>query len=77
MRPQRGRGVEWGICLKEGLKLKETCILGLLSLFFGAVFGVNGSVKRDDIQGGFSIPTFLMAALTLTTSIVQTTLEPE
>ena len=75
--PQRGRGVGWGVYFNEGLSLKKMCIFGLLGLFFSALFGVIWSVKRDDVQGGFGVAAFLMAALTFTTGIVQATLEPK
>ena len=77
VRPQRGRGVGWGVHLKEGLNLKKTCIFGLPGLFFSALFGVIWSVKRDDVQGGSGVAAFVMAALTFTTGIVQATLEPK
>ena len=77
LRPWRGGGIGSGVHLKKGLNLKKTCIFGLLSLFFSALFRVIWSVKRDDIQGEFGVAAFLMAALTFTTGIVQATLEPE
>ena len=77
MRPQRSNGVGWGVHLKEGLNLKKMCIFGLLGLFFSASFGVIWSVKRDDVQGGFGVAAFVMAALTFTIGIVQVTLEPK
>ena len=76
MGPQRGKEVEWGVYSNEGLNLKM-CIFGLLGLFFSALFGAIWSVKRDDVQGGFGVAAFLMAALTFTTGIVQATLEPK
>ena len=77
VRPQRGSGIGWGVHLKEGLNLKKTCIFGLLGLFFSVLFGVIWSVKRNDVQGGFGVAAFLMAALTFTAGIVQATLEPK
>lgn len=77
VRPQRGSGRGWGVHLKEGLNMKKMCIFGLLGLFCSALFGVIWSVKRDDVQGGFGVAAFVMAALTFTTGIVQATLEPK
>lgn len=75
VRPQRSSGVGWGVHLNEGLNPKKMCIFGLLGLFFSASFGVIWSVKRDDVQGGFGVAAFVMAALTFTIGIVQATVE--
>ena len=77
VRPQRGRGVGWGVYFNEGLNLKKMCMFDLLGLLFSALFGAIWSVKRKDVQGEFGVAAFLMAALTFTTGIVQANLEPK
>ena len=69
-------GSAGGVHFNEGLDIKMR-IFGLLGVFFSTLFGVMWCVKRDDVQGRFGVATFLMAALTFTTGIVQANLEPK
>ena len=67
--------IGWGVSFSESLNVKKICIFGLLGLFLSAAFGVAWSINRDDVQGGFGVAAFVLAAMTFITGILQATLE--
>ncbi|KAF2235004.1 hypothetical protein EV356DRAFT_133099 [Viridothelium virens] len=73
--PIRGSRTGWGIQYIEGIHWLEALICGLLAITLSTVTGIGWSVLRDDVQGGFTIASFMLTALTCLMGLIQSHLE--
>ena len=58
--PIRGSSIGWGIQVVEGLNRLKLFACGLIVFVISLLFGIIWSAIRKDIQGGFTVASYLL-----------------
>ena len=75
--PQRGMSTGWGVHFVEGWNSDRLWLVGLLLFVLGSfAFAVAWWVLEHDVQGAFSVATYITSLLALVVGMAQVKMQP-